>query len=128
MKISIAAPLTLMLALAGCSTGGSMNDYAIKSDVYIAAYDSRFAKEADRTGWSQAQQLSWSRGAAAEVCGLPFNREAYLEKLTHKFPEVGRVFHEMNGLQFHEQQIKKVGASFCTSARKADAAAEIASF
>lgn len=122
----------LFLALlAGCQTTtqesatsqckGSLSDYSVPSCAYTAAYDSGFSNPSDRMGWSQPLQIAWSRGAAAEHCGLKFDRDAYLDKLARNFPETGHLIHDLNGLQWHGAQIQKAGQAFCTDARLADA-------
>lgn len=121
-KVSL---LIMAAGLAACQTTtqskGTLTDYSVSSEAYTTAYDQRFSKESDRLGWSQALQLAWSRGATAEVCGLPFNRDAYLDKLARNYTEAGRFLHDLNGLQWHSAQVRKAGNGFCTDERKADA-------
>ncbi len=122
-------PILLAVVLAGCQTtsqnDGSLSDYSVSKNAYVSAYDRSFAKASDRQGWSQPLQVAWSRGAAAEVCGLPFNREAVLGKLARKFPEADKLIHDLNGLRWHSAQISKAGKGFCTEERKAEAGQHI---
>ncbi len=93
--------MLLIIGLAGCQTttqsDGSLNDYSVSKNAYVSAYDRQFSKNSDRQGWSQTLQIAWSRGAAAEVCGLPFNRDAYLDKLAKEHSVSPRIIHDLNG-------------------------------
>ena len=117
--------LTILFGLAACQTAkqdkGSLSDFSVSSNAYVRAYDQQFSRQEDRAGWSQALQLAWSRGAAAEVCGLSFDREAYLNKLVADYSEADRLTHDLNGLRWHAGQIREAGDSFCTDERIADA-------
>lgn len=124
--MKVVAFFLLFVFLSACQNAaekqGALTDYSVSDSAYIAAYDRKFSKASDRQGWSQAAQIAWSRGSAAQFCGVAFDKKIYLNKLVKQFPDIDRITHDLNGLQWHLLQIRNAGQGFCTEERKSEIA------
>ncbi len=91
-----------------------MTAYDIKPDVYLHHYDKGFTG-VDAIGWDPNLQFAWSRTGAAKTCGIKFDQGKIVDQLQAKY-DISKVMHEINGINFHHMQSKKV-AGFCTPER-----------
>lgn len=118
----------LGLLLAGCGSpqpyrGGGMAAYDIKPAVYQYHHEHGFTG-VDAMGWDPLAQRAWSRLGAAKTCGIGYEEQAMLEQLIARFGH-DRLVHQMNGIDFHHLQSRKL-EGFCTEARKAELRAALA--
>ncbi|MCW8889839.1 MAG: hypothetical protein OQL20_04185 [Sedimenticola sp.] len=91
-----------------------MTARSIKPDVYEYHYKNGFTG-VDAMGWGPNLQYAWSRIGAGITCGIPFNKDALVDKLVAKYGH-SEFVHDMNGIMFHHMQSKKID-SFCTADR-----------
>ncbi len=66
-------------------------------------------------GWDANLQYSWSRAGAALTCGIKFDKKLVVSQLTKVYGKSDFV-HELNGIDFHHLQSKKI-KGFCNSSR-----------
>jgi len=93
---------------------GGMAAYSIKSDVYEYHYKNGFTG-VDAMGWDSNLQYAWSRTGAAVTCGIKFDKKAVLSQMTKVYGQ-SAFLHELNGVDFHHLQSKKV-KEFCSLSR-----------
>ncbi|MCL1551976.1 hypothetical protein [Xanthomonas nasturtii] len=127
MKTCIAAVLLALPGLAvaqdlplGYAGQGGMTLQEIDPAIYAYHYDHGFVGE-DALGWDPALQFAWSRIAAAKVCAQQSSSDALIGKLVEQYGK-DAVVHQINGIGFHEAQMRAAG-TFCTPARVTEATA-----
>ncbi|RBF01443.1 hypothetical protein BRM94_17905 [Xanthomonas oryzae pv. oryzae] len=132
MKTCIAAVLLALPGLAvaqdvplGYAVQGGMTLQEIDPAIYAYHYDHGFVGE-DALGWDPALQFAWSRIAAAKVCAQQSPSDALIGKLVEQYGK-DAVVHRINGIGFHEAQMRAAG-TFCTPARVAEATAVAPAF
>ncbi len=132
MKTCIAAVLLALHGLAvaqdvplGYAGQGAMTLQEIDPAIYAYHYDHGFVRE-DALGWDPALQFAWSRIAAAKVCAQQSPSDALIGKLVEQYGK-DAVVHQINGIGFHEAQMRAAG-TFCTPARVAEATAVAPAF
>lgn len=117
-KILYLVPLVMVLS--SCisnddySGTGGMTEYSIKSNAYLYHYKNGFTG-VDAMGWDPDLQHIWSRLGAALTCGISFDKPYVVKRLKDKYGH-SEIVHDMNGIQFHYLQSKKI-ANFCTPER-----------
>ncbi|MEG8126324.1 hypothetical protein G3N70_09050, partial [Xanthomonas hortorum pv. gardneri] len=133
MKALIAVAISALSGIAmagdvppGYAGVGGMTLQDIDPAIYVYHYDHGFVGE-DAMGWDPALQFAWSRIAAAKVCGQqPVEQEAIVTKLVAQYGQ-DAVVHQINGIEFHEVQMR-ASSAFCTAARGAEAVAVVPAF
>lgn len=133
MKALIAVAISALSGVAmagdvppGYAGVGGMTLQEIDPAIYAYHYDHGFVGE-DAMGWDPALQFAWSRIAAAKVCGQqPVEQEAIVAKLVAQYGQ-DAVVHQINGIEFHEVQMR-ASSAFCTAARVAEAIAVVPAF
>ncbi|MBB3826517.1 hypothetical protein [Xanthomonas arboricola] len=127
MKTCIAAVLLALPGLAvaqdlplGYAGQGGMTLQEIDPTIYAYHYDHGFVGE-DAMGWDPALQFAWSRLAAAKVCAQQTPSDAVIGKLVEQYGK-DAVVHQINGIGFHEAQMRAAG-TFCTPTRVTEATA-----
>ncbi|CAD0352250.1 hypothetical protein [Xanthomonas hortorum] len=133
MKALIAVAISALSGVAmagdvppGYAGVGGMTLQEIDPAIYAYHYDHGFVGE-DAMGWDPALQFAWSRIAAAKVCGQqPVEQEAIVAKLVAQYGQ-DAVVHQINGIEFHEVQMR-ASSAFCTATRGAEAVAVVPAF
>jgi hypothetical protein len=115
------------MLLAGCAStantsaaykgSGGMTAYQIKPEVYLHHYTQGFTG-VDAMGWNPNLQHAWSRLAAAQTCGIAYDREQAIKQLLAVYGQ-DDLTHRSVGIGFHHNQSKAI-AGFCTPERVAE--------
>ena len=118
-NVLLVAIMTSLVAVPVCASEeysgkGGMTKYSIKSDAYEYHYKNGFTG-IDAMGWDANLQYAWSRAGAAITCGIEFDKKSVLSQMTKAYGQSDFV-HELNGVDFHHMQSKKV-EGFCNTSR-----------
>lgn len=122
--------MSILVVAAGLSGGvfaeyqgkGGMTKFDVASEAYVYHYENGFTDE-DAMSWDPNLQFAWSRAGAAKTCDVAFDKEKVIDGLIVEYGDpslkedfMERFKHDMNGIEFHHLQSKKI-EGFCTTER-----------
>lgn len=120
--IMVASLVSSGASLADYQGKGGMAMYDVSSEAYVYHYENGFTAE-DAMSWDPGLRFVWSRVGAAKTCGVSFNKEKIIDLLIVEYGDpsmkddfMERFKHDMNGIEFHYLQSKKIDG-FCSDGR-----------